>query len=84
MSGFYNESLTRTLAVERQMRPALFVEVDCDLYISTSAALEWMFANKLIVAGTILVYNDWQAGGDKSGEARAHAEVCNKYNVTGS
>lgn len=79
--GYYNESLTRTLAIDRRMRPALFVEIDCDLYVSSSAALDWMFASQLIVAGTILVYNDW-AGGGSSGEARAHREACAKYNVT--
>ena len=79
--GFYNESLTDTLAKERRMRPALFVEIDCDLYVSSSAALDWMFANNLIVAGTILVYNDWIVGG-RTGEALAHEEACVKYNVT--
>ena len=80
--GFYNESLTRTIAFERQMQPALFVEIDCDLYVSSITAMDWMLANRLIVAGTLLVYNDWRAGGDGSGEALAHGEVCAKYNVT--
>lgn len=80
--GFYNESLTRTIAIERQMRPALFVEIDCDLYVSTITALDWMMTNRLIVAGTLLVYNDWRAGGESSGESLAHTEVCAKYNVT--
>ena len=87
--GFYNESLTATLTAERGMRPALFVEIDCDLYLSAFAALDWMLANGLIVPGTLLVYNDWKAGGGGhgtgaagQGEAKAHANIVAKYNLT--
>ena len=82
--GFYNESLTPTLATERQMKPALMVEVDCDLYTSTRTALDWLFTNKLLVVGTLIVYNDWRGfGGAQSGEAEAHAEVMKKYGAKG-
>lgn len=78
--GFYNESLTPQLAEERSMRPALYVEIDCDLYISSVQALDWMLANKLIVKGTVLGYDDLITGGE-GGERRAHAEMVAKYGL---
>jgi len=77
---FYNESLTATLARDRHMRRALYVEIDCDLYTSSLQALDWMLANKLIVEHTILGYDDWITGGAE-GEQKAHAEVFAKYHV---
>ena len=78
--GFYNESLTSTLPVDRGMRPALFVEFDCDLYISTLQALNFMLAHKLIVKGTLIGYDDYGLGG-AGGQARAHREVLQKYRL---
>ena len=54
VKGFFNESLTPLLASERQMRPALYVEIDCDLYSSSVDALTWLFEQGLIVEGTVL------------------------------
>eukprot|EP00959_Pyramimonas_sp_CCMP1952_P178768 3736722-Pyramimonas_sp.AAC.2 len=41
VKGFYNESLTdAALAAHgRRMRPAVYVDVDCDLYVSTYQVL---------------------------------------------
>merc|ERR1711920_179701 len=41
VAGFYGDSLTRTLAVDRGMRPAMYIDIDCDLYSSTAEALAW-------------------------------------------
>lgn len=38
IKGFYNESLTESLALEHGMRPAVFIDIDTDLYISTVQA----------------------------------------------
>jgi len=62
--GFYNESLQTTARdlsqlVGREMKPAVYVDIDCDLYISTVQALDWMFRNKIIRKGTIIGYDDW-------------------------
>ena len=51
------------------MRPAIFVEIDCDLYISTVAALEWLFAHRLVVAGTVINRRTLTVGGVKLGGA---------------
>ena len=36
--GFFNATLTPTLAAERRMSPALYVDIDADLYLSTTQA----------------------------------------------
>ena len=78
--GFYNESLTNDLA--KKMRPALYVDVDCDLYSSTVTALVWLFDHGLVQVGTVIGYDDWAQGGISDGEQRAHAEVKERYGVT--
>ena len=78
--GFYNESLTNDLA--KKMRPALYVDVDCDLYSSTVTALVWLFDHGLVQVGTVIGYDDWAQGGISDGEQRAHAEVKEQYGVT--
>ena len=51
VTGYYNESLRATLPRERGMAPALFVEIDCDLYISSVQALDFMLAQKVRACG---------------------------------
>ena len=57
--GFYDKSLLPDLASRMGMRPAAYVDIDCDLYGSTKSALEWMLASRLIVPGTLIGYDDW-------------------------
>ena len=76
--GFFNKSLTNSLARQQDMRPALFVDIDCDLYSSAYQGLDWMFQNRLIAQGTIIGYDDWGIRGEK----RAHREIAAKYNAT--
>ena len=78
VSGFFNESLTPQLA--REMKPALYIDVDVDLYSSTISALSWMFENHLVEIGTVIGYDDWKLGGEE-GEKKAHAEIAIKYGV---
>ena len=59
VAGFYDRSLTPGLARARNMRPALYVDVDCDLYESSVAALEWVFRSGLAAPGTLVGYDDW-------------------------
>ena len=35
------------------------MEIDCDLYVSSVQALDFMFRNRLIVSGTLIGYDDW-------------------------
>ena len=78
--GYYEHSLTSRLAKEKGMRPALYVDLDCDLYSSTELALDFLARHRLLVAGTILGYDDWTTGGP-GGQQRAHAEVAAKYGI---
>ena len=84
-----SESLTSDLVRQHGMRPALYVDIDTDIYVSTYQALDWLCANKLLVPGSIIGYDDFKWGlnlskkGAKTkgaaqvvdGEARAHDEV---------
>ena len=59
--GFYNASLTADLAASLLVRHGAvsYVDVDCDLYISSIQAMDWLFANKLVAPGTVFGYDDW-------------------------
>jgi hypothetical protein len=83
--GFYDATLNDDAVKKYDMKPALYVDMDMDIYSSAICVLEFMFKNELIVPGTIIGYDDW--GGSKgwetmaSGESRAHRETQEKYNV---
>lgn len=82
VAGYYNQSLTSTLRQTRDMRPALYVDIDCDLYISTAQALQWMQRSGLLEpAVTIIGYDDWFSGG-LGGERRAHTELASRHNLS--
>lgn len=85
IAGYYCDSLTNKLVEDWSMEPALYVDIDCDIYSSTVDCLDWMFRNKLIVPGTLIGYDDfggspgWKTYSD--GESRAHKEMCEKYKI---
>jgi len=64
---------------------ALIIDADFDIYSPTKFALDYFIKNKIIVEGTFIYYDDW--GGVlgwedmKKGEARAHKEICDQYNI---
>ena len=60
--GFLNESLTPDIARAHRMRPALFVDIDVDIYRPTFEALDWMLRHRLIVRGTIVGFDDFNVG----------------------
>ncbi|CAE7820071.1 unnamed protein product [Symbiodinium sp. CCMP2456] len=76
--GFYNESLTAATFRLLPFRPALYVDIDVDLYSSTYQALEWLAQFGLLVPGTIIGYDDWVTGGE-NGEQRAHKDILEKF-----
>jgi hypothetical protein len=71
--GFYERSLSAKAREEHGLKTAAFVNVDCDLYQSTLAALR--FAGPALDTGSILYFDDWYySGGDmRLGEAGACA-----------
>ena len=58
--GFYNESLAggRRLAMRLRMRPALLIDLDCDLYTSSAQALTFALEAELLVPGTYVYLDD--------------------------
>ena len=57
VKGFFNESLTPSLA--RELRAADIVDVDSDIYVSAYQALDWVFTHGLARRGTLVVYDDF-------------------------
>lgn len=83
VKGFFSDSLTAGLASERQMRPALLIDMDVDLYISTKQALTWAFEEGIIVVGTFIYYDDVGiVKAEGGGELRAHEEATRTYGVS--
>eukprot|EP00747_Dinoflagellata_sp_TGD_P100883 gnl/TRDRNA2_/TRDRNA2_168172_c0_seq1.p1 gnl/TRDRNA2_/TRDRNA2_168172_c0~~gnl/TRDRNA2_/TRDRNA2_168172_c0_seq1.p1 ORF type:complete len:242 (+),score=36.08 gnl/TRDRNA2_/TRDRNA2_168172_c0_seq1:245-970(+) len=91
IKGFYNNSLTPNLRHDSGMGPAEYIDVDCDLYVSSFQALDWAFRSHVAVPGTLVGYDDWWvtpcgAGGEnlsplETGEGKAHFEISQKYGV---
>ena len=48
-----------TLPVQENLKPALYVDFDLDIYSPTKFAFNYMMENNLIVPGTIIGYDDW-------------------------
>ena len=59
------------------------VHIDCDLYISTIQAYEFLLSNNLIGPNTIISYDEFKSTPDldSGGESLAHKEICNKYKI---
>jgi len=82
IKGFFSDALTPTLKQERRMKPALIIDCDVDLYISTVQCMSWMIEQQLCVAGTIVYYDDVSVvKADAGGELRAHEELTRKYEI---
>ena len=80
VAGYYSESLTDEFA--KQVKPLAFIHMDCDLYISCYQALDWMARNKLLIPGTVILYDDWGNGEEyDGGESLAHKQIAEKYNL---
>jgi hypothetical protein len=80
--GFYDKVLNDHLFSLFNFKPAFFVEVDCDLHISTIQCLEWMIKHKLIIKDTVIYFDDWGGVEEyKGGESLAWKELTEKYNI---
>ena len=93
VKGFYNESLKdgEKLSQRLGMRPAKYVDIDADLYVSSIDALRFLFLAKLIRPGTVIGFDDYSSFicGHKTsttvtsplteGEGRAHAEAAREF-----
>lgn len=82
IKGFYEDSLNENIL--NNLKPALFIDIDCDIYTSTIQVLEFIFKNKLYVNGkTIIRYDDWSNNNMEyqTGQSKAHLEMTKKYNI---
>lgn len=81
-AGWFRDTLRPELIADRGLMPALYVDVDCDLYGSTRDALRFMLQHDLIQPGTLIGYDDW---GDSElldgGESRAHRDIVAEFGV---
>eukprot|EP00927_Polykrikos_kofoidii_P024175 TRINITY_DN22033_c0_g1_i1.p1 TRINITY_DN22033_c0_g1~~TRINITY_DN22033_c0_g1_i1.p1 ORF type:complete len:498 (+),score=52.69 TRINITY_DN22033_c0_g1_i1:252-1745(+) len=83
--GYFNETLKPELRALRGMRPAVFVDIDVDLYSSAIHVLDFLFKNGLVRVGTVFHYDDWtscyctsqcRGYGEPHPERRQLAELC--------
>jgi hypothetical protein len=82
IKGFYENTLNESNL--NNLKPALFINIDCDIYTSTIQVLEFIFKNKLYVSGkTIIRYDDWSNNNMEylTGQSKAHLEITKKYNI---
>ena len=80
--GYFERSLTAKLRKQFAFRPALLVDIDVDLYVSSIQCLSWLFEQRILRPGSFVRYDDWRSIGQPHGEARAHREASLRYNVT--
>jgi len=80
--GFFEHVLNDTLCTQFNLFPASFIDIDCDLYVSTRFVLDYMIKQNLIKENTIIVYDDWGGVSEYSGgESLAHKEWVQQYNI---
>jgi hypothetical protein len=73
--GFYKDSLVPNT----KYKPAILIDIDTDIYSSALEALRFMFSQRLVVEGTVIIYDDWK--GTSLGEGRAHIEIQEEFKV---
>ncbi len=87
IEGYYKDTMNINTIKNYNMKPASYIDMDCDIYSSTVEALDFFYDNKLLVKGTIIGYDDWSMGNIKkyeykAGQSKAHQEFCIKNNIT--
>ena len=90
IDGWFSDTLNDSLLPKFGNKKIGIAHIDCDIYTSTIEVLEFIFKNDLLCDGSILLYDDWGAYRAKDlsedyeysvAEARAHAEMVEKYNL---
>ncbi len=80
--GYFNASLSAERTRHLPFQPALLVDIDVDLHLSTIQCLTWMIERKLLVPGTLVRYDDFRRIKQRHGEGRAHRELTRRYRIT--
>ncbi len=82
VKGYWEDVLTDELFSKHKMGPALYVDIDGDIYHSALYALDFCFKHGIIVPGTLVGYDDFGTPNFENfqtGESRAHKEISDKY-----
>jgi len=77
IEGWYENSLTSTLASEKGMKPAAVITVDCDIYRSAAPVMRFMAP--LIQPGTVIIFDDWYCFRERDGERKAFGEFISAH-----
>lgn len=81
-AGYFSDVLTPSFVKTYRAKPAFWVDLDVDLYISAKQVLDYMLEHKLILPGTVISYDDWGGTEEfKGGESLAHKEACERFKV---
>lgn len=80
IDGFFKDTLNEETIKKYDMKKASFINIDCDLYVSTCEILEFIYSNNLFQIGTIIRYDDFNVP-HYMGEPRAHREIGDKYGL---
>ncbi len=67
--------------ISNRMGRALLIHIDCDLYVSTRDALDFMFKFDLIGKHTLIAFDEYKSTYNISGEEKAFQEILDKYDV---
>ena len=90
VDGWFSDTLNELLLPRFENKKIGIAHIDCDIYTSTVEVLEFLVKNDLFCDGSILLYDDWGAYRSsglsedyeyKVGEARAHKEMIEKYDL---
>ena len=65
----------------KEIGPASYVDLNCDLYVSTSQALDFIFRHRIARVGTLISYDDWFETPLHQGESLAHEEAAKRFLV---
>jgi hypothetical protein len=79
--GYFCDSLTEDLAKNIEEEQISYLNVDCDLYISSIQVLEFVFKYNLLCIGSLIRFDDWQGIPENCGQRLAWRQIINKYRV---
>ena len=85
IEGWYENTLNKETVEKHNMPPALFVDIDVDVYSSCVEVLDFIFQNGIVVPGTVLGFDDWGGTPEwksmEDGGPKALKEAIEKYDI---
>ncbi len=78
--GWFNKTLSNLPSSTKLS----LIHIDSDLYESAIDVLEYLFKNRHISNGSVILFDDWNcnAADPNFGERRAFKEVCDKFSIS--